>query len=92
MKARDALNRRAMSLSTLPTAADMDTIELTDSSDDGLPEFEELLRSSQKSSSSQKTLKRLESMKLENDGFEMMSGPSSSAGSFFHSRSYPVVG
>lgn len=55
----------------------MDVMELTDSSDDDLPAFEELLQqsSSQKSSSSQKTVKRLESMKLEDDGFEMTGTP-----------------
>jgi len=54
-------------------------MELTDSSDDDLPAFEELLQqnSSQKSNSSQKAVKRLESMKLEDDGFEVMGTPSS---------------
>ena len=82
-----------MSSPALPTAADMDMVELTDSSDDDLPEFEDLLQqSSQKSSSSQKTLKRLESMKLEDDGFEMTRSPSPSPGSFFHPYPHPVVG
>lgn len=72
----------------------MNIMELTDSSDDDLPEFEKLLQESgsQKRSSSQKTMKRLESMKLEDDGFEMMGSPSPSPGSFFHSHLYPVVG
>jgi len=58
----------------------MDMMELTDSSDDELPSFEKLLEqsSSQKSSGSHKTVKRLESMKLEDDGFEMMGDPPSS--------------
>ena len=73
-----------------PTASAMDIMELTDSSDDELPEFEELLQqsSSQKSqksssqkSSSQKTVKRLESMKLEDDGFEMTGSPPTFTGS-----------
>lgn len=75
------------------TSADMDVLELTDSSDDDdLPPFEKVLQqsSSQKSSSSQKALKRLESMKLEDDGFEMMGSPSA-AGPFFHLRYPPVV-
>lgn len=78
-----------MSSPSLPTAADMDVVELTDSSDDDLPDFEELLQqsSSQKSSSSQKTVKRLESMKLEDDGFQMMDSTSLSPGPFFHSYS-----
>ena len=81
-----------MTSPALPTVADIDVMELTDSSDDDLPEFEELLQqsSSQKSSSSQKTVKRLESMKLEADGFEMMGSPLS-PGSFFHPRSHPLV-
>ena len=51
---------------------------LTDSSDDELPEPEDLFQqgSSQKSSNSQKAIKRLESMKLEDDGLEMMKSPS----------------
>jgi len=73
-----------MNSSAHPTATAMDILELTDSSDDELPEFEELLQqsSSQKSqkSSSQKTVKRLESMKLEDDGFEMTESPSTFAG------------
>jgi len=83
-----------MSSPSLPTAADMDVVELTDSSDDDLPAFEELLQqsSNQRSSSSQRTVKRLESMKLEDDGFQMMDSTSPSPGSFFHSCSYPVVG
>jgi len=58
--------------------ADMDIMELTDDSDDELPAFEKLLEesSSQKSTSSQKAIKRLESMKLEDDGFEIMGGHS----------------
>lgn len=82
-----------MSSPAVPTSA-MDIMELTDSSDDDLPEFKKLLQESgsQKKSSSQKTMKRLESMKLEDDGFEMTSSPSPSPGSFFYSHSYPVVG
>ena len=59
-----------------------DIMDLTDSSDDELPEPDELFQqsSSQKSSSSQKAMKRLESMKLEDDGFEVLGSPSSSAG------------
>ena len=80
-----------MSSSTHPTAAEMDVIDLTDSEDEDLPPFEELLQqSSQKSSSSssQKTVKRLESMKLEDDGFEMTGSPSST-GLFPHPHSIP---
>ena len=73
----------AMTSSAHPTATAMDIMELTDSEDDELPGFEELLQqsSSQKSqkSDSQKTVKRLESMKLEDDGFEM-TGSSTSTG------------
>ena len=87
VKAQDAQNRRAMSSPALPTIADMDIMELTDGSDDELPTFEDLLQqsSSQKSNSSQKTMKRLESMKLEDDGLEMMGDLSPSPGSFSHS-------
>lgn len=78
-----------MSSSTHPTAAEMDVIDLTDSEDEDLPPFEELLQqSSQKSNSSQKTVKRLESMKLEDDGFEMTGSPSST-GLSFHPHSIP---
>ena len=78
-----------MSSATHPTAAEMDVIDLTDSEDEDLPPFEELLQqSSQKSNSSQKTVKRLESMKLEDDGFEMTGSPSST-GLFFHPHSIP---
>ncbi|KAF9649722.1 hypothetical protein BDM02DRAFT_3186073 [Thelephora ganbajun] len=75
-----AENRRTMSLPPHPTAADIDAMELTDSSDDELPAFEELLQSSSQKSNSKKTMKRLESMKLEDDGFEMMGGPSKDKG------------
>ena len=71
----------------------MDIMDLTDSSDEeDLPAFEELLQqsSSQKSSSSQKAVKRLESMKLEDDGFEMTGSPSV-AGSFFYPRPLPAI-
>jgi len=82
-----------MSSPALPTTSAMDIMELTDSSDDDLPEFEKLLQESgsQKRSSSQKTVKRLESMKLEDDGFEMTDSSSPSPGPFFHSHSYPVA-
>lgn len=81
-RAKDTQNHPA----SHPTATAMDIMELTDSSDDDdLPDFEELLQqsSSQKSqkSSSQKTVKRLESMKLEDDGFEMTGSPPAFAGS-----------
>lgn len=86
-KARDAQNRRAMSSPAHPTAADMDIMELTDSSDDDLPDFEELLQqSSSQKSSTQKTVKRLESMKLEDDGFQMIKSPSPSPGLSIHLR------
>ena len=77
--------RRAASPPARLTAADIDKMELTDSSDDELPEPEDIFHqsSSQKSNSSQKTIKRLESMKLEDDGFEMMGSSSSSSGSSF---------
>jgi hypothetical protein len=71
----------------------MDIMELTDGSDDELPTFKDLLQQSsgRKSSSSQKAVKRLESMKLEDDGFEMMGSLSPSPGSFSHSHPSPVV-
>ena len=79
---KDAQNHHPTSSSTHPTATAMDILELTDSSDDELPEFEELLQqSSSQKSSSQKTVKRLESMKLEDDGFEMTGSPSTFTGS-----------
>lgn len=79
-----------MPSSSHPTAADMDILELTDSSDDDLPAFEDLLQeSSQRSSSSQKAVKRLESMKLEDDGFEMAGNSSFSPGLFFHPAPFP---
>lgn len=66
-----------------PTTATVD-IELTDSSDDELPDFKDLLQqtnsqkrgSSQNGSSSKKYIKRLESMKLEDDGLELVKGTS----------------
>ena len=75
-------SRRATPSRANMTVADIDLSELTDSSDDELPEPEELFQqsSSQKSSSSQKTIKRLESMKLEDDGFEVLGSPPSSVG------------
>ena len=87
-----AESSRATSLPALLTAADVDILELTDSSDDELPDPKDLFQqsSSQKSSSSQKTLKRLESMKLEDDGFEMTGLPSVSSGSFHHYHSLTV--
>lgn len=94
VKARDAQNRRAMSSPALPTAANMDIVELTDSSDDDLPEFKELLQqsSSKKSSSSRGRVKRLESMKLEDDGFEMMGSPSPPPSSFLSFPFLSLVG
>ena len=75
-----AQSRRATPLKTLLTADEV--MELTDSSDDDLPDFKDVFQqnSSQKSSSSQKTVKRLESMKLEDDGFEMFGDHSLSPG------------
>ena len=93
VKLREAKNRRAMSSLAHPTAANMDVVELTDSSDDDLPSYKELLQESgSQKSSSQKTVKRLESMKLEDDGLEMMGSPSGSPGSFLYSHSHLVVG
>lgn len=93
VKAQDAQNRRAMSSPALPTTSGMDIMELTDSSDDELPTFKDLLEQSsgQKPSSSQKAVKRLESMKLEDDGFEMMGNLSPSPSLLSHSCPYPVV-
>jgi hypothetical protein len=75
------------------TVADIDIMDLTDSSDDELPEPEELFQqsSSQKSSSSQKAIKRLESMKLEDDGFEITGSPSRSHGSCSCAHSGPCL-
>jgi hypothetical protein len=88
-----AQNRRSMSSPARLTAADIDMIELTDSSDDELPDPKDLFQqsSSQKSSSSQRTVKRLESMKLEDYGFEMTESPSPSPGSSFDSRFRPAI-
>ena len=87
-RVKDVKDHHAMTSSAHPTATAMDIMELTDSEDDELPEFEELLQqsSSQKSqkSSSQKTVKRLESMKLEDDGFEMTGSLSTSTGLSLH--------
>lgn len=88
MKTRDAQNRRAMSSSALPTAANTDIMEVTDSSDEEFPDCEQLVQEI----SSQKTVKRLESMKLEDDGFEMTDSHSPSPGSFLYSHSHPAVG
>lgn len=87
-------NHRATSSPARLTAASIDMMELTDSSDDELPDPEDLFRqsSSQKSSSSQKAIKRLESMKLDDDGFEIMGSPSSSHGLSSRPYSRPLVG
>ena len=89
MKAR---NRHSTSSPARLTAADIDMMELTDSSDDELPDPKELFQqSSSQKSSSQRTVKRLESMKLEDDGFEMMESPSPSPGSFLGPRFRPAI-
>ncbi|KAF9784773.1 SNF2 family N-terminal domain-containing protein [Thelephora terrestris] len=78
-----AQSRRATSSLALLTAADVDVMELTDDSDDELPDPEDLFQqsSSQKSNSCQKAIKRLESMRLEADGLEMTRTPSPSPAS-----------
>lgn len=75
-----AQSRSATPSKTLLTADEV--MELTDSSDDELPDPKDVFQqsSSQRSSSSQKTVKRLESMKLEDDGFEMMGDHPSPSG------------
>lgn len=86
-KRAKAESRHATSSPARLTVADIDKMELTDSSDDELPEPEDLFRQS----SSQKAIKRLESMKLEDDGFEMTGGPSSSPGWSLCPRFRPIL-